>query len=538
MRILSFCLVSLCLASSAFAQLGNCANAYWANSLRCQAFPLQVPQPNYGSAPANAGDVKTFTRVFLNFDPDIRCADGTRPVMYVDPAVGGASNNWVFSFTGGGAVAAEDLNADGIPDTAQDVVDVYADPAERDEMGTAFEPPMKELAGINNPDSARNPTFSAYNRVRIEKCGYDRFMGRASYQAAGGFFAGTWPPSGAAINYDLYQQGYLIIEEALQALSAGFSYTTWSVDPVTGNVVSSAEALPPLVDAEEVLFVGHSGGAHGLYHNIDNLAATFATYAPNADVRALFDANFLPSNENEAWFDSLAPMVNDAYSGVWAGQTAATDNSFTYDGNTYWPGGPFEMQYDMLDAELDASCLTAHPADGWKCTDRFHVLLNHIATPYFIREDFTDPNPEHTNGGAGHQLLWADAGFFAHCPSQLIPCLPRLTVAEYRERLEEQFQTLLDDSPFRSELATGADPSLGAGNYPNISVWMPQCGVHEGSYSEDAFFDTTMDYIGFVYSMDMFLRDFMSGPRTGGRSWYVDGWTDSLGNVQTTLTCN
>ena len=534
MRQLSLCLIVACLAAPAFAQ-NNCGNPYWAKTLRCQAFPGAAPQANLGTIPA-AGDIHAFTRVFLTANSGIRCADGTMPLIYVDKAVGATSNNWIISFTGGGSVAAADTNADGIADDAQLALDIYADPLERDEMGSALKPPMKELDGINTPDSILNPVFSNYNRVRIEKCSYDRYMGRVAYAAPGGYFTDIGP-TGALVHFNLWQQGYPIILEALQALTPGLVYTTWSVDPVTGSVVSSQETLPPLTSAEKVLFVGHSGGAHGLMHNIDNLAAALAAIPGfTGDVRALFDANFLPSNNNEVGFDPLQ-VGTDAYSGLWAGQTAATSNTFTYNGARYWPSSLQKAQYDMIDAVLDTSCMTAHVATGdpWACADRHHVLLNHIATPFFFREDFTDPNKEHTNGGAGHNLQWGDVGAFGHCV--VSPCLPILTVAEYREHLEAQFDAMVNSSSTRSEMATGNDPSLGAGNFPTFYAWMPDCGVHEGAFANPSFFDTTISYKGiFNYTMRQWLEGFMSVARTNLRGFRVDGWTDYAGNQMTT-TC-
>ena len=537
MRLLMIALVSLSVAAPVFAQLNNCASPYWTNTLRCKAFPAQTPQANFGSVPLSATDVKPFTRVFLNTDPAIRCADGTRPVMYVDKAAGAVSNNWVISVTGGGSAGPADTNADGIYDSGQDLANEYAKLSERDEMGTAHKPPMKDFNGINDPDLLRNPVFAGYNRIRVDKCSFDRFMGRVAYTAPGGALTAVGP-GGAAFTFDLWQQGYLIMFEALEALGPGLNYTTWSVD-AAGNVVASQEALEPLANAEKVLFVGHSGGAHGLYHNIDNLAADFAVYAPEADVRALFDANFIPSNENEAWFDTATPGVNDAYSGVWAGQSIVAGGTFTYDGAVYWPASGVAAQHDSWAAVLDASCVAAHPLDDWKCTDRMHVLLNHVATPFFFREDFTDPNPEHLNGGAGHTMQWGSTSIpYAPCAGPPSACYPTLNTAEHRERLEQQFGTILGSSLTRSELATGADPSLGAGNFPTMVAWMPQCGVHEGAYSDDGYFDTTMTYLTYTYSMRMWLESFMSVGRTNLRGWRVDGWTDWAGNAQTTTTCN
>ena len=45
-------------------------------------------------------------------------------------------------------------------------------------MGSSTRDPAKDLEGIHDPDAVKNPVFSTYNRVRIEKCTFDRYMGR------------------------------------------------------------------------------------------------------------------------------------------------------------------------------------------------------------------------------------------------------------------------------------------------------------------------------------------------------------------------
>ena len=270
------------------AQVNNCADPYWQDSLRCAVFPGIPPQANLNTQPNNPSQVKAFTRVFLNNNLDVRCLDGTRPILYVDKAVctDGAnctlgqpieSNKWIISMTGGGSCNASDSDGDGVYDDGQACLDTYGDPNERDEMGTALEPPMKAFQGINRPNPLQNPTFAAYNRILVEKCSYDRYNGRVTYEAAGGYFSETGP-GGVVVDFNLYQQGYPIMEEAFTALQNGLAYTTWSVSGTGGSahVVRAQESLPPLVDADQVLFVGHSGSAHGLYHNIDHLAASLS----------------------------------------------------------------------------------------------------------------------------------------------------------------------------------------------------------------------------------------------------------------------
>jgi hypothetical protein len=544
-----------------YAQPANdCLAPYWQDTLRCAAFPADPPQANFNTQPNSPSQVKAFTRVFLNDNLDVRCLDGTRPGIYVDKAIcaDGAnctydqpveSNKWIISMTGGGSCNAHDSDGDGVFDDGQTCLDTYAQPNERDEMGTALEPPMKTFEGINRPNPLENPTFAGYNRVLVEKCSYDRYNGRVAYEAAGGFFHETGP-TGATVDFNMYQQGYLIMEKALATLQSGLAYTTWTVSGAGGGerVVEAQESLPPLADAVQVLFVGHSDSAHGLYHNIDHLAASLAAIGFTGDVRAVFDANFTESIENEAAFATDAtetPLAGDAYSNIWSGATTGDGVPFAYDGATHHTAGPFAEQYNSWNMAFDSSCLTAHATTGddWKCRDRAHVLFNHIATPFFIREDFSDPNQEHTNNGLGHPVVWADEtswASFAYCPPDHNPCPPTFSVPlEHRTRLSQQFQTLLDGSLLRSELATGADPSLsGTGLFPSWFAWMPNCGVHNGAYADASFFDTTMTYLTYTYSMQMFLRDFVSVGRTDLRGWYVDGWSDGAGNVMTTTACH
>lgn len=260
----------------------DCGDPYWASTLRCRYTPDgEAPQRNLGDAPADVAAIRPFTRVFLSGDPSVRSVDGTYPVIYVDKAVctraGGCgdvpwgrpveSDKWLITVPGGGACMEETC------------LDVYADPAERGEMSTAGEPPTKWLSGIHLPDAAINPVFAGYNRVRVEKSSYDRYMGRATHRTDDGL--------------RIFNHGFLFMEQTLLALRTGLSYDTW-VDHL-GEVTRVRETLPALAKAEQVVFAGHSGGAHGLVHTIDRLAALLDGFGGfDGDVRAVFDENFVP----------------------------------------------------------------------------------------------------------------------------------------------------------------------------------------------------------------------------------------------------
>jgi len=182
----------------------------------------------------------------------------------------------------------------------------------------------------------------------------------------------------------------------------------------------------------------------------------------------------------------------------------------------------------------DSSCLAAHPrGDAWKCRDPIHVLMNHVSTPFMLREDFTDSN--HSSVHDDHQVDWGPPALYPHC--QGTPCPPKFKVpAEHRPRLEEQADRLWTDFPSRSELALGTDGSLGgAGLTPSFAIWMPNCGVHAGVYDDDQFFRTTISHAGGVRTMRSLLESFMTLPRTGQRSQYRDGLVDGGGFVSATV---
>jgi len=513
--------------------INDCSDPYWANTLRCATFPGVVPQPPV-QMPFLAADIKDFTRVDLN-DWQVRCLDGTRPIIYVDRAVGPPSDQWLISFTGGGSCYTIDSDGNGSFDDAQVCVDRYVG-GEAGEMGTANEPPMKNLGnsavteGINKPDPLANPVFSDFNRIRIEKCGYDRHNGRATHPGV----TANDPGGGGSFNFTLFSHGRNIVEEAFDALHGnpatgmGLSYTTWFA--IDGEVVQTTETLPPLANADLIIFVGHSGGAHGLMHMIDGLSNTIEAWpAFSGEVRAVFDAQFTPSVENEVSFDPVNP--GDIYDHVWSGTSLEVGS---YDGLDFYSNSFYTDQYDAylqapgapLNSLLDASCLAVHQPAGeeWMCRDRFHVAFNHMTTPFMFREDWTDPSKGHFWDGRGHPAAWADWDSFPHCALYgLDPCPPLLGAGDptpYRERLTEQYTKLLSDHTTRSELALGIDTS---GPPPTKFFWMPDCTSHAGSYDDVQFYNVRITDGIDALTMREVVESFAIAPPVGMAVSVVDG---------------
>ena len=537
--------------------VNSCTDPYWKDTLRCVFFPHEVPQPNLHTVPQVSGNqaVPAFTRVWLDENETVRCTDGTMPLIYVDKAVctnasgcgNGVrrgdpieSNKWVITMSGGDSCFAERCGF------------WYTQGDERIFMGSTSKPAAKEMDGIHDPDPVRNPVFATYNRVRIEKCSFDRYLGNAAEEAPGGAIKSA-APDGTTVSYNAYHHGWRIIQEAVKALDHGLRYTTWRRADEgrtpgrrraccgpggSGNLVREYEALPPLANAEQVLLIGHSNASHGLYHNVDNIADLLASIPGfHGDVRALFDENFLPSIENEVSFATGAPPGRDLYDGVWSGTTSGRGAAFSYDGETHHKTYYVDREYLTQGALFDASCMQTHAADGtdWKCHDRLHVMANHISTPVAVRQDLTDPNRDHLDAPNGHWVRWGSPGNYSYCPDGN-PCDPRFNPAEFRSRIEKQIETLLTHAWTRGELARGIDRTPGP--LPTIYAWMPVCGQHDGSFSDAPFYGTTIATDATSFSMRQWLEDFMSAPRSGVRKWQIDGAQDAAGRTMRTSRCN
>lgn len=520
----------------AFGQVNNCSDPYWSDSLRCRLLNPAEPQPD-PAPPATVAQLRDYTRVALPLDPEVRCLDGTRPVIYVDPAVGPPSNKWLISFTGGPWCSAKDLDHDGTFENGQECLDYYVDNLGA-LMGTATTDAMSNLqsddgSGILDPDPLVNPVLAGYNRVRIYKCGFDRHSGRSTHAVS------AIAPVLGNIGFTLFNHGQKIALATLDLLEGGgagqpgLTYSTW-VDQ-GGNVATDQETLPSIADAEQVVFIGHSASGHGLYQNADRYAAHLrAMPGFSGDVRAIHDAHFIHAPENEAAFDPAQnpnpALDNTLFDARYTGTTSAVG---TYDAQPYFDGGVeifasdyaawLETSMSPMSTLVDESCFAAHQAssDAWKCLDRFHVRFHHETTPALIREDFLDPNTEHGNPPIGFVVQWGPLAARPECADLgFSPCPPVLSPTQYAARLLVQAGHFLDGIFTQSELALGTDTS---GPIGSVYLWMPACGSHEGAYSDSQYLVTTMRKNGVDVTYRGFIEDFLSAPATGALESYVTG---------------
>ena len=93
-----------------------------------------VPLPNH--APG-AGELISVP-VDTSSNPAIKCLDGSAPVFYIDRAISGTSNKWVFYVQGGGSCT-----------TAEDCVNHYV--SEYKEMSSHWAPESISGNGILSP---------------------------------------------------------------------------------------------------------------------------------------------------------------------------------------------------------------------------------------------------------------------------------------------------------------------------------------------------------------------------------------------------
>ncbi len=250
------------------------------------------------------------------------------------------------------------------------------------------------------------------------KCGYDRHSGRATHPGVT-----AQAPDELPFQYDLYSHGQKIVLEVIETLrghgagQAGLTYTSYVEN--AGTVVAQQMVLPSIADAEQVLLMGHSASAHGLYQNADHYAEVLrAMPGFSGDIRAVHDAHFMHATENEAAFDPAqnpGPLThNTLFDQRYAGTTGAIGS---YDAQPYYVGPSafseiyrawLETPLSTLGTILDASCVATHQGSGdtWKCLGRFHVRLHHETTTALVREDLSDPNVEHTDNLNGYLLRW------------------------------------------------------------------------------------------------------------------------------------
>lgn len=379
-------------------------------------------------------------------DPNVLCLDGSIPVFYVDEAVDG-SDNWVFFLQGGGSCS-----------TGPECTDKYIYSKERNEMSTHWASKSISGGGILNPDSTINE-FANYNRVKIKKCSFDRWMGNKTLTV-------NTIINGVEIkNYVVNFHGREIVKAVLNQLASGIPYHDNSCD-----VGVKCRILPPLSDADIVLMTGSSGGGVGLSHAADDLASEIRTIRASCatppctetTIRTVIDAAFMPGPEHEYRYSAANP------GGIMNFTSVATTllETATYDLQVYSaPSGRLYEQQEAWRDDRDNSCEVQHGPNHPLCEDHLHILRYHLETPVFLSQDLEDGNSAHTNNGNGWTPNWAVSAAFPAGPE------------DYKSRVISQ-----------ANMFTG----LQIGGFP-VRIFAPTCQRHVGLTNDNAFFNHRLD---------------------------------------------
>jgi hypothetical protein len=365
-------------------------------------------------------------KVTLNA-PRAICNDGTPAVMYIRRAANPASaTRWVIYLQAGGSCI----------DYETCLVRWCGYGPQYDASKMSSLVTHESVVGHGLFDRDHSALASA-NLVFIYYCSSDSWTGRNSSAV---LTSATDPTQ----SFLLHFRGHSILEAAIDMLITG---------PVTSD--DGQETLPPLATATDVLFAGSSAGSAGARHNIDWVTSHFDPHKTR--VRGAFDAG--------------NPLVEDFPDAV---AIEAIIASIQVDADEIYGAG----RYNSF---LDESCMASLEGVGgsWRCTDPGYVSHNHITTPYFTRNDRTDP----TNSN-NFEPFGVDIDEYAVAAGLSLSRLP-----DIRDTAVEA--AAIDFIP---------------------GVYGPNCGRHIAFLDAPYFFVATVDDAnGQPHSFDQALRSWLQG---------------------------
>lgn len=277
-------------------------------------------------------------------DPEAVCNDGSRAVMYVRGATEEAlADVWSIHLQGGGSCSS------------------YLTCAIRwcglgyhDSSKMSSENLPLNVDGFGIFDGTAPNLLQGANQVFFYYCSSDAWRGQGS--AAYGPEDLEIPEEiavelpGELPTYSVFRRGHTILASGLDELAGGL-------------VADGGEVLPALSEASLIVLNGTSGGSQGARANADYVRDRLAF----AEVVAIFDAALVPSSEYlpEPYKSALETNRELGWQ-----QSVATDDTT-----------PF----------MDETCLDhVGTTDEELCYDNDYVMMNHITTPFFARQDLRD----------------------------------------------------------------------------------------------------------------------------------------------------
>ena len=306
--------------------------------------------------------------------PNARCNDGTPSVMYIRPAnaayagnpIAMPSDKWIIFLDGGASCRdAESCAIERWCGYGGQIFDRAG------KMSTGVAPAAIQGHGIFRR-SGIGPVngFADYNHVIVNYCSSDNWIGSAKH---------TSLTTSYGTSFDIEFRGQDIVNAVVGTLLAGPT----APDPAPAGGFYSTP-LPSLQGARRILIAGESAGGGGVRHHLDRLAAYLQppVTAGVVDVRGVVDAGVTPhlGLPTLDWSDSFSPGDYADY----------LMNEMQPTVRTFWGASDLSLDQSCLDPAWSAVHALAggHPQ---VCYDNTYILLNHITTPVFLREDVNDP---------------------------------------------------------------------------------------------------------------------------------------------------
>ena len=358
-------------------------NSNWDCRTEPQAYTIS---PNSMPPPAIAPEDLAFRAIPACEDgtdtsctsPEVKCADGTQAAYHFREVVG--SDDWLIAVKGGGVCG----NWQG-EKTGENCWNSYLSGADMREMTTSHaEHGVTVDEFIRNDDAGGilkyDPAaaFKHYNTILVNKCSVDRFMGNA-----------TVVDSGVKVHF----HGRKILKALIKDLNrsrGAFAHPSYAIN------------MNKFSQADNVVFVGQSGGAGGLIMNAEWLVNRVTTFAPDAQVKFILDARMHPGIEAESHFESppgdlydhdldgdslLVKDVGSPGKNQWINRNK---DAFDKDGEVRILLESWGAASTTSPTYLDKSCLLAHPTEHYWCFDEQHVLTNHFREDYFHHQTLGD----------------------------------------------------------------------------------------------------------------------------------------------------
>lgn len=307
-----------------------------------------------------AGDDLTKHVVDVSRFPEALCNDGTPAIFYYAPASRVEDRNkWLIFLQGGGSC----FDAQSCAERWCSIDTNYG----MDKMTSSLAKPSIRANGFLNPTSQNR--FGSWNRVLVFYCSSDGWSGRASRTLQATL-------NNVTREYDVHFKGALIVDAVIDTLRNATS------GGGKRRAVSHAEsAWPDLDNAEAVLFAGSSAGGAGARANADRVNAKLRATNPGVDFRVVIEAAYGTAFENNDFTRSTYCANDPARGCTWEAYTRSKTDS---------------IDRGLWGTRDEESCAQWHaanePGTEWQCGDGEHVLLNHVTTPFFVRQDMQDPN--------------------------------------------------------------------------------------------------------------------------------------------------